>query len=142
MKAKIILAILFVFALASFVYAVPAFDQRCDITANITSLTKNSVTLKIYYVMDDSYCEGLYPLGSEKSYYNPMYSYSAKNSTKVSVGQMINTTIGMWGDEHSNGFRLNQIKFLDAAGGSSNKNQSESLLQKIFNWFSKLFGTD
>lgn len=142
MKAKIILAILFVFALVSFVYAVPAYSHRCDITANITSLKQTSVTLKIYYVMNDSYCKGTYPLGSERSYDDPMYliNYSTENSTKVSVGQMINTTIDRWGDEHSNGFVLSQIKFLDVAGVGSNKNQSESLLQKILNWVKKLFG--
>lgn len=92
--------------------------------------------------MNDSYCKEAYPLGSERSYDDPTYSitYSAKNSTKVSVGQMINTTIDQWGDEHSNGFGLYQIKFLDVAGGGSNKNQSESLLQKILNWIKKLFG--
>src|SRR3989338_7695373 len=37
---------------------------------------------------------------------------------------MINTTIDRWGDERSSGVALAGIKFLDAAGGGSNKNQS------------------
>ena len=143
MKAKIFLAILFilgVFAPASFVYAVPAFNARCDITANITSLTKNSITLKIYYVTNDSYCKEGRPIGSEKSYRNPTYSYYTKNSTKVSVGQMINATVSQWGDEHSNGISISRIKVLDAAVSESDKNPPQSLFQRMLNWFKRLFG--